>query len=259
MAENIENKIVTQLKQDTTLEYYRNIKTKRYVGRLSNADETLFKYLNSLVLSYGIDLVVDSIAKTYSLDRTKYGSVREMMIEIANNKRYTNDREQQNSYSLQTLARSLDTLCSIFLDIKDSETKSKTFPEGTITGVKVGSLPSNTNISGKTSIEVLEEILKKEPEPTITYTCYYGYANNLKSIKSPSKSQTLVFNSTDFIKPIYKYPKSLGTLEKILDKGGSDDYTNSFDRTEEIINGVAYYVYTKKQESINNNFSYQFV
>lgn len=240
------------------LEFYKKLKNKKYVGILKNADETLYPYLSSLILAYGVDSVVDSIAKTYNLDRTKYPKIKEIMVSIANSKKFNDNGKYLEVYSLQTLARSLDTFTQIFLDIEGGSSSSEKFPEGTITNVEVGALASGTNISNLTSIEVLEKILK-QTAPIVKYTCYYGYDGNLNSIESISKSQVLSFNNSfDFIKPIYKYPKSLGLLESITSKGGSDDYSNSFIQTEESIGGVDYYVYTKKVESMHNNFSYSF-
>lgn len=243
--------------QYKVLDYYKKLKNKKYVGNLKNADETLYPYLSSLILAYGVDSVVTSIAQTYGLDRDKYPRIKEVMTSIANAKKYNDNGMFQEAYSLQTLARALDTFTQIFLDVESGTSKKDKFPEGTITNVEVGALPANSNISNLTSVEVLEKILK-QTKPITKYTCYYGYDSNLVPIESQSKSQVLKFNSSNFIKPIYKYPKSLGFLESITSKGGSDDYSNSFTRTEETINGVSYYVYTKKVESMHNNFSYSF-
>lgn len=84
---------------------------------------------------------------------------------------------------------------------------------------------------------------------TVTVTAigmsYYGVGEATNTTLKNSRSFT--WNNITCEKNIlvYKYPKSLGALTSIKD-ANNFDYINSYNRTEETINGIVYYVYTLK-------------
>ena len=88
---------------------------------------------------------------------------------------------------------------------------------------------------------------------------YYGIEGNLKEIMLEARGVVLVYDYGDtLVQPIYKYPASYGTLEKITDESGNDDYMSSFTQTTEMINSIEYNVYTKKEKSYHKSFKYWF-
>lgn len=72
---------------------------------------------------------------------------------------------------------------------------------------------------------------------------YYGVGTADKTVLKNSRSFTWNDISCEKNVLVYKYPKSLGALTSIKD-ANNFDYINSYTRTEETINGIAYYVYT---------------
>ena len=59
-------------------------------------------------------------------------------------------------------------------------------------------------------------------------------------------------------KVVYAYPKSLGTLTKIMDNENNVNYTTSFARTELTIDNIDYYVYTQIDPSAADNIKIDF-
>ena len=86
---------------------------------------------------------------------------------------------------------------------------------------------------------------------------YYGTVGS--TISQPTESQVKALNFTlknsktytysgitmDYGKVVYAYPKSLGTLSKIMDNVNNVNYTDTFARTELKIDNIDYYVYTQ--------------
>lgn len=63
----------------------------------------------------------------------------------------------------------------------------------------------------------------------------------------------------DYGKVVYAYPVSFGALTKISDEKNNINYTNSFDRTTVMVDGISYYCYTQMESSAADNVELTFV
>ena len=86
-------------------------------------------------------------------------------------------------------------------------------------------------------------VLSRNVTVTAIGLSYYGVGTATNTTLKNSRSFT--WNDISCTKDVlvYKYPKSLGALTSIKD-ANNFDYINSYTKTEETINGIAYYVYT---------------
>lgn len=92
---------------------------------------------------------------------------------------------------------------------------------------------------------------------TFVHPSFYGIASNLTEVLQTAKGSTKRYTFVND-KAVYKYPKSFGALTKITDGSGITDYTASFERIEETIEGVAYYNYTLKDATTLTDFDFKF-
>ena len=72
---------------------------------------------------------------------------------------------------------------------------------------------------------------------------FHSPLNVIFSLPNTSKSFTYNNINASSQKIVFAYPKSYGTLTKIID-GNNFDCTSSYNRSEVTINTVAYYCYT---------------
>ena len=114
-------------------------------------------------------------------------------------------------------------------------TMNLTYTDGPIKETNLGNPYPDTSIKAGT--------LSRNATVTAIGMSYYGVGEATNATLKNSRSFT--WNNITCEKDIlvYKYPKSLGALSSIKD-ANNFDYINSYTRTEETINDIAYYVYT---------------
>lgn len=162
------------------------------------------------LIEYGKDTV---ISLKYSYTQNDGGNIKNVEYYVGNNK-------IDNPHTINNTTQFKMVL--YYDDGKIKETNlGNPYPS---TSIKAGSITKNATV-------------------TAVGLSYYGVGIADNSTLKNSRSFT--WNDISCTKDVlvYKYPKSLGALTSIKD-ANNFDYINSYTRTEETINGLAYYVYT---------------
>ena len=136
------------------------------------------------------------------------------------------------------------------VDTKDETTNTGIENGGTYTYTH--STPFSTDTTFKVDVYDGKNTTTKTIKVEFVNPFYYGLASDtLQEIVQ--KKGTFTYNNitcnNDSI--VFKYPKSYGTLTSILDSNNFENIS-AFTRSEEVINGVDYYVYTSAVTTVTN-------
>lgn len=180
--------------------------------------------------------VSTNITLTPSFTKNDAGSI----IEVKFYKGTTLIKTQSNLNAVTTTADGVTTTFKVEMKYAD----------GLIKNTNLGNPYPSTSIKSGT--------ISKTCSVTAIGKSYYGVGKStLQTTVKNSKSFDYknISCSNDVI--IYKYPKSLGALTSIKD-ANNFDYINSYNRTEETINNIVYYVYTMKDPTTVSGFTQLF-
>lgn len=126
---------------------------------------------------------------------------------------------------------------------------------GTFSYAHTFATPTNTTFTVKVTVTDGEQATTVTKTVVFIGKSYYGTVaedivipteSDIKGLQNNTlkNSKKLVYSGiqVDYGKVLYAYPKSLGTLTKIID-ADNRDYTNSYTMSEVTVDGIAYYAY----------------
>ena len=136
------------------------------------------------------------------------------------------------------------------VDTKDETTDSGIGNGGTYTYTH--GTPFSTDTTFKVDVYDGKNITTKTIKVEFVNPFYCGLASDtLQEIVQKKDAYTYNNITCNNDSIVFKYPKSYGTLTSILDSNNFENIS-AFTRSEEVINGVDYYVYTSAVTTVTN-------